>query len=117
MQARRYAAANPEGVSILAPIRSRRTLEDLPPVATDDELVVWSQGLNAMHHVDLIESTDLAERARRSRPNRPLVAQRISPTVSTDEILNEIEERATDVYTRRRVMVRRKVLEGRTSTS
>jgi hypothetical protein len=104
-------------VSILAPIKSRRTLEDLPPVATDDELVVWSQGLNAKHVVDLTASAVSAEPTRRSRPNRPLVAQRVNSTLTTDEILNEIEERATDVYTRRRVMVRRRALEGRTSTS
>ena len=106
-------------MSILADIKSRRTLEDLPPVATDDELVMWSEGLNARHTiVDLTTSSALAVADRRARPNRPLVAERIKSTVSTDEIFEEIEARATDVYiARRRVTVRRRAIEGRTSTS
>jgi hypothetical protein len=84
MQARRYVAANIRCVSL-------RTFDDLPPMATDDELMVWSQELLA----------------RPSRPNRPLVATRTTSTVSTEEILLDIEERAAAAYTRRRVTVRR----------
>src|SRR6476659_2399363 len=55
MQARRYVVPNSRNVS-------RRTLDDLPPIASDDELLQWSQQLCA----------------RPSRPNRPLVATRIN---------------------------------------
>jgi hypothetical protein len=41
------------------------------------------------------------------RPNRPLVATRLSSTESTEEILLDIAERASAVYTRRRVIIRR----------
>lgn len=94
MQARRYVAWNSGEVS-------RRTLDDLPPTASDEELMRWSQEL----------------RVHPSRPNRPLVATRITSTVSTPELLAEIEERATAVFTRRRVTVRRRDLANKTSTS
>jgi hypothetical protein len=84
MQARRYAAENSDGVS-------RRSLDDLPAVASDDELIVWSKEISA----------------RSSRPNRPLVARRINSTETTEEIFSDIAERANAVYARHRLTSRR----------
>ena len=63
----------------------RLTLDDLPPIATDDELMAWSRELCR----------------RPSRPNRPLVATRTTSRISMHELLSEIEALATAVYTRR----------------
>ena len=67
-----------------------RSLDDLPPIASDDELVEWGKELVA------------PQPRRSSRPNRPLVATRISSTVSTEELLLDISDRAEKVYRVRR---------------
>lgn len=97
MQARRYVVPNIRCVS--------RTIVDLPPVASDDELVAWGQELTTVRPLSP------------TRPNRPLVATRIKRTMTTEEILLDISERATAVFERRRITVRRSSPAGRTSTS
>jgi hypothetical protein len=92
MQARRYAVANIRSVS--------RSLEDLPPLASDDELVAWARELNTQ------QPQPQPEAPRLSRPNRPLVATRISSTMSTEELLLDISDRARKVF-RTRVTARR----------
>jgi hypothetical protein len=79
MQARRYASENTGAVS-------RSTADDEPEADTNDEVL------------DLRDQPP----ARKARPNRPLVATRSNPKESTEEILSEIEERATASYSRRR---------------
>ena len=88
MQARRYAAANLRSVS--------RNWDDLQPLASDDELVEWAKELNA----------DPEPEPRPRRRNRPLVATRTNSTLSTEELLVDIRERATKAY-RVRVSARR----------
>src|SRR5437868_1503627 len=51
------------------------------------------------------------------RANRPLVATRVASKQTTEEILSEIEERATKAYAQQRINARRSSREGRTSTS
>jgi hypothetical protein len=82
MQARRYAVANIRSVS--------RNWEDLPPLASDEELVEWGKELIAPK-----------SRTRTGRPNRPLVATRTTAKLSTEELLLDISDRATEVYARR----------------
>jgi hypothetical protein len=94
MQARRYAVANIRSVS--------RNWDDLPPLASDEELLAWSKELN-----NTPESEPLV---RSSRPNRPLVATRMSASMSTEELFVDISDRASEAYARlrrRRVIVRR----------
>jgi hypothetical protein len=88
----------------------RDTHHDLPPVASDDELVEWGRQLN-----DTSDSSSLPPRPIRA--NRPLVAERKRGNVSTEEILLDISERAEASFERRRVIVRRSALAGKTSTS
>ena len=76
-------------------------MDDLPPIATDDELVEWARQLTA----------------RPTRPNRPLYATRTSPSasasapaettpmMSTEELLLDISERAAAACGRRRIRV------------
>jgi hypothetical protein len=89
-------------VSPIDAFRARRDVEDLPPMASDDELVAWSRTLVA-----------------RPRRRRPLVAVRIErpavpaapseadTSMSTEELFAEITARATDTHNRRRVTIRR----------
>lgn len=77
------AAANLRAVS--------RTLDDLPPTASDDELVAWGRQL-------LVPP---------KRPNRPLVAQRSGVTMTTEEVFADIAQRAAAVHSRKRLIVRR----------
>jgi hypothetical protein len=61
-----------------------RLCEDLPPIASDDELLEWSRQLTL----------------RPIRPNRPLVAVRSTSRLSTEELFAEIAERASFVHDR-----------------
>jgi hypothetical protein len=81
-------------VSPIDALRTRRSLDDLPPVSSDDELVEWARGLTA--------SAD--GRVRRERPlrverERPLRAERAprtappSPALTTEEVFAEISRR------------------------
>ena len=74
-----------------------RLLDDLPPLASDEELVEWSRQL--LH--------------RPARPNRPLIAQRktVAPEIpedylSIEELYADIAERAATAHERGRVSVR-----------
>ena len=74
-----------------------RLVDDLPPTASDQELVEWGQ--------QLLYGPQ--------RPNRPLVAERetITPEVpedylSIEELFADIAERAASVHTRTRIRIR-----------
>jgi hypothetical protein len=98
MQARRYAAANIRSVS--------RNWDDLPPLASDDEVVQWGKELN-----ETSPELELDMRVQRqARRNRPLVATRTNSSMSTEELLVDISDRASEAYARLRrgrVTVRR----------
>lgn len=93
-----------------------RTIDDLPPVASDQELIDWGQTLQGRPEASELPTVTMEPGGTEARRNRPLVATRINRTMSTDEILLDISERATAVY-ERRVSARRSTLAGRTSTS
>jgi hypothetical protein len=95
MQARTYAATNTGDVSG-------------PSDAGDDEVVADLTD-------PIVDVTDPVPPARRA--NRPLVANRVASKETTEEILTEIEERATQAYAQRRINARRSAREGRTSRS
>ncbi len=82
-----------------------RNWDDLPPLASDEELLEWSKDLH-----NTPEFAPRVKAGRPSRPNRPLVATRVNSTMSTEELLVDISDRATEAYIRmrrRRVIVRR----------
>lgn len=62
-----------------------RTLDDLPPTASDDELVAWGRQL-------LIPP---------KRPNRPLVAQRNRVSMTTEELFADIAQRAAAAHSKK----------------
>jgi hypothetical protein len=101
MQARRYAVTNMHSVS--------RNWDDLPPLASDEELVAWGKELNAPTAYAPVEfDADAETDQRTSRPDRPLVATRITSSMSTEELFLDISDRANQAYARlrRRVIVR-----------
>ncbi|HEV3225603.1 MAG TPA: hypothetical protein VGZ52_02170 [Acidimicrobiales bacterium] len=81
-----------------------RTLDDVPAIASDAELLEWSRGL--AHTGEVTDVRDLADQ-KPARPNRPLFATRTRTSMSTQELFADIEERAAAAYRRSRVTARR----------
>lgn len=85
-----------------------RNWDDLPPIASDEELVEWGRELTAAPPAS----------RRAGRPNRPLVATRTTAKLSTEELLLDISGRANEVFShgRTRLSVRLSAVAGRTNT-
>jgi hypothetical protein len=84
MQATRYVVTNIRAVS--------RTLDDLPPIASDQELLEWAHSL-------LHDAPEHPDRAPTPGPARP-VAEHEGTSLTLEELLLDIEIRATEVYER-----------------
>ena len=74
-------------MSPIAALRSRRSAGDLPPAASDEDLLAWSDAL--------VHGEAAVARTRRRR-TEPLRAER-STELSTDDLLAEIAHRAATV--------------------
>ena len=114
---RRIGAANLRSVSPIDALRTRRSLDDLPPVSSDDELVAWARGLTvhspggAPRRNEPLRAARTSEPAPRARRREPLRANRAvaepapsaepaqphATTLSTEEIFTEIADRAAGV--------------------
>ena len=70
-----------------------RFFDDLPPIASDQELLEWADSL--------LRDPDAEPDVHRvAQGASPLVADRGRDSLSLDELLMEIESRATEVYER-----------------
>jgi hypothetical protein len=84
-------------MSPITALRGRRSIDGLPPMPSDDELLAWSEALTAP-----------AGPAPSSRPRRTqaLRAARHENHLGLEELFVEIESRATDVARRRRLRIK-----------